>query len=89
VPIDASEADKHPELRETLFGTQPADRIKLSEGRDLRLGPHHRDDDLNYFVYPYAELGGKRFDRIAWRFDYAEGTWAPPKVVVPPASEKK
>jgi transglutaminase-like putative cysteine protease len=89
VPIDASEADKHPELRETLFGSQPADRLKLSEGRDLRLGTNHRDDDLNYFVYPYAELGGKRFDRIAWRFDYVEGKQAPPKVAVPPAPEKK
>jgi transglutaminase-like putative cysteine protease len=89
VPIDASEADKHPEQRELLFGTQPADRLKLSEGRDLRLGEHHRDDSLNYFVYPYAELNGKRFERVAWRFDYAEGKQAPPKVAVPPAEAKQ
>lgn len=89
VPIDASEADKHPELRELLFGTQPADRVKLSEGRDLRLGPNHRDEPLNYFVYPYAELNGKRFNQVAWRFDYADGTKAPEKVAVPPAEPKK
>jgi hypothetical protein len=38
---------------------------------------------------PYAELNGKRFERVAWRFDYAEGTQAPPKVEVPPSEPKK
>jgi transglutaminase-like putative cysteine protease len=58
-PIDASEAFKHPEKRDLFFGTHPADRIHFSTGRDLRLGDRHRDDPLNYFVYPYVEVGGR------------------------------
>jgi transglutaminase-like putative cysteine protease len=58
-PIDASEASKHPEMRETFYGTHPADRIHFTTGRDLRLGREHRDRPLNYFVYPYAEVGGR------------------------------
>ncbi|MEM9177367.1 MAG: transglutaminase domain-containing protein [Myxococcota bacterium] len=58
-PIDASEAFKHPEKRELFYGTHPADRIHFSTGRDLRLGPDHKGPALNYFVYPYVEVGGK------------------------------
>lgn len=83
VPIDASEARKHPESRELLFGTQPADRVKLSEGRDLQLGEGHRDGPLNYFVYPYVEVSGKKFAQVAWRLDYAEGETAPAKIPLP------
>ena len=60
VPIDASEAFKHPEKRELFFGTHPADRIHFSTGRDLDLGPAHRGRSLNYFVYPYVESNGAR-----------------------------
>ena len=68
-PIDASEAAKHPEKRELLYGTQPADRIHFSTGRDLRLGPDHRDAPLNYFVYPHVEVAGKRWrDGVRNRF---------------------
>jgi transglutaminase-like putative cysteine protease len=73
VPIDASEAFKHPEKRELFFGTHPADRIHFTTGRDLRLGPAHRDRPLNYFVYPYAEVDGKRSDlKIEPRFRYSD-----------------
>jgi transglutaminase-like putative cysteine protease len=58
-PIDASEASKHPEKRELFYGSQPPDRIHFSTGRDLRLGPDHRGDPLNYFVYPYVEVAGE------------------------------
>ena len=57
-PIDASEAFKQPDKRELYYGTQPADRLHLSTGRDLRLGPDHAGPPLNYFVYPYAEVAG-------------------------------
>ncbi len=55
-PVDASEAFKHPEKREVLYGGQPADRIHFTTGRDLRLGPDHEGKKLNYFVYPYVEV---------------------------------
>src|SRR5438270_9253680 len=69
VPIDASEARKHPELRDTLFGGQPADRVQLSEGRDLRL-PGMKGDELNYFVYPYLEIEGRPSAQVTWIFEY-------------------
>jgi len=57
-PIDASEAFKHPERRDLYYGTQPADRIHFSTGRDLRLGSDHKAGTLNYFIYPHVEVGG-------------------------------
>ena len=60
VPIDASEAFKHPEKRELFYGMHPADRLHFSTGRDLRLGKNHRGRPLNYFIYPYVEVDGKR-----------------------------
>jgi len=64
VPIDASEAFNHPEKRELFYGAQPVDRIHFTTGRDLRLGDHHRDRALNYFIYPYVEVGGKRYEGL-------------------------
>ena len=73
-PIDASEAAKHPEKRELLYGTQPADRIHFSTGRDLRLGPDHRDAPLNYFVYPHVEVDGEKLpdDQLQLRILYED-----------------
>jgi len=72
-PIDASEAFKHPEKRELFYGTHPADRIHLTTGRDLRLGADHRDRPLNYFVYPYVEVGGEAWQGpIEKSFSYRE-----------------
>ena len=70
-PVDVSEAYKHPEKRELFFGVQPPDRVHFSTGRDLRLGSGHRDRPLNYFIYPYVEIAGKRADvalRTRFRF---------------------
>ena len=61
-PIDASEAVNHPERRERYFGSQSLDRIHFTTGRDLRLGRGHQDRPLNYFIYPYVEVGGKRYE---------------------------
>jgi transglutaminase-like putative cysteine protease len=59
IPIDASEAFKHPERREEFFGSQSADRIRFSTGRDIELSSSQTAGPLNYFVYPHVELGGK------------------------------
>lgn len=73
IPIDASEAFKHPEKRSLFFGTHPADRIQFSTGRDLRLGSAHQGRTLNYFIYPYAERAGKRLGlELETRFRYRE-----------------
>lgn len=72
-PIDASEASRHPERRELFFGTHRADRLHMTTGRDLRLGDAHRDRELSYFVYPYVEVDGKRYEgEIERRFSYRD-----------------
>lgn len=58
IPIDASEAAKHPDKRELFYGTHPADRIHMSTGRDLVLSAAGMSQPLNYFVYPHVEVGG-------------------------------
>jgi transglutaminase-like putative cysteine protease len=58
VPVDASEAWKHPERRDYFFGHHDANRVQLSTGRDVPL-PAMRATPVNYIVYPYAELDGK------------------------------
>lgn len=61
VPVDASEAFKHPDRRNEFYGGQGADRIRFTTGRDLELGPHHTSGPLNYFIYPHIEQGGKEW----------------------------
>lgn len=76
-PIDASEAFKHPEKREMFYGTQPTDRIQLSIGRDITLGPDQHGPALNYFVYPYVEVGGKPWQGpIEKSFSYKDAATA-------------
>jgi transglutaminase-like putative cysteine protease len=73
VPVDASEAAKHPEQRDFLYGTQPADRIHFTTGRDLVLSAGSAASPLNYFVYPYLEVGGKPWRaKLDTRFSFRE-----------------
>ncbi|MBP9837834.1 MAG: transglutaminase domain-containing protein [Proteobacteria bacterium] len=58
VPVDASEAKKHPEMKELLFGSHPYDRVQFTTGRDLVLVPELATRPLNFLVYPYAEVKG-------------------------------
>ena len=71
-PIDASEAWKRKERRDFYFGTQPADRIQFSMGRDLELGDGHTTGPLNYFIYPHVEVAGKRLDNVKRSFRFSE-----------------
>ena len=59
IPVDISEADKAPKMKEYYFGNLTADRIAFSMGRDLKLVPKTDNDPLNFFVHPYVEVGGK------------------------------
>lgn len=71
VPIDASEAAKHPKLREQLYGSHPADRIHFTTGRDLRFTQAHEKTPLNYFIYPYVEIDGQPWnEKVATRFHF-------------------
>ena len=57
LPVDISEADKNPNLKEYYFGNLTENRVAFSRGRDLVLMPPQKSDPLNYFVFPYAEVG--------------------------------
>jgi transglutaminase-like putative cysteine protease len=59
IPVDASEAWKHPEKKNYFFGTHDDNRVQFTVGRDIRLDPAQRGEPLNYFIYPYAEVDGK------------------------------
>lgn len=75
IPIDASEAAKHPERREALYGGYPADRIHFSTGRDVVLSSASAQAPLNYFIYPYVEVGGKPWSgKMLNRFSFSEVT---------------
>jgi transglutaminase-like putative cysteine protease len=72
VPVDTSEARKHPERREYFFGAHDADRVELTEGRDLVLAPAQQGPPLNYFVYPYVEVDGKPYAGVQQTFAYRD-----------------
>jgi transglutaminase-like putative cysteine protease len=61
IPVDASEAWKHPDKKDYYFGALDDNRLQFTVGRDIRLNPPQQGDPLNYFVYPYAEVDGKPF----------------------------
>jgi hypothetical protein len=71
VPVDISEADKHPDLRQYYFGNLTADRVAFSVGRDLRLVPQQAGEPLNYFVYPYVEVDGIARDQDSIKTSFA------------------
>ena len=73
VPIDASEAARHPDRSELYYGTHPADRIHFSTGRDLVLSSASESVPLNYLIYPYVEVGGKPWRvKLQKRFAFEE-----------------
>ncbi len=73
VPIDASEAAKHPQRRNEFYGSYPVDRIHFSTGRDLVLSQGSAMAPLNYFIYPYVEVGGRPWrTKLATHFSYRE-----------------
>ena len=59
LPVDISEAWKHPTRADDYFGRLDADRVLVSTGRELRLIPAQSGKPLNYFVRPYVEVDGK------------------------------
>jgi len=72
VPVDISEAWRHPEKKDYFFGGHDADRIQFSIGRDLKLNPAQENEPLNYFVYPYVEIDGKEYSRVSPAFSFVD-----------------
>jgi transglutaminase-like putative cysteine protease len=74
VPVDISEANKSPELRDYYFGNLSPDRVAFSTGRDLELVPRQAGPPLNFFVYPYVEVDGKPYPdgKVERHFSYRD-----------------
>ncbi|MEZ4655525.1 MAG: transglutaminase domain-containing protein [Candidatus Eisenbacteria bacterium] len=71
VPVDISEADKHPEKAEFFFGHLDADRITFSRGRDVKL-PGMKGEPLNYLpAGGYVEVDGKPLDSVSRSLTYS------------------
>jgi transglutaminase-like putative cysteine protease len=69
VPVDISEADKHPELADYYFGHHPANRFEFSAGRDLVVNPAPKSGPINFLVYPLLEVGGQ-VAQAQFEFDF-------------------
>lgn len=72
VPVDASEADKHPEMFDYYFGALTAHRVAFSQGRDLTLLPVQNGPPLNFFIYPYVEIDGAAGGTVEKRFSFRD-----------------
>ncbi|MEK7677646.1 MAG: transglutaminase domain-containing protein [Verrucomicrobiota bacterium] len=57
-PVDISEADKYSSLATYYFGHHPANRIELSQGRDLLVDPLPTSGPINLLAYPVLEIAG-------------------------------
>lgn len=72
IPVDISEAWKHPEKRDYFFGSHDVNRMQFSMGRDLRLSPAQEGKPLNYFVYPYVEVDGREYPNVSLAFSFVD-----------------
>ncbi len=72
VPVDISEAWKHREKHDYFFGAHDVNRVQFTQGRDLRLAPAQDGAPLNYFVYPYVEIGGKEHPNVSIAFSFED-----------------
>jgi transglutaminase-like putative cysteine protease len=74
VPVDISEANKNPKLKEYYFGHLSPGRVAFSAGRDLTLVPKQDGPPVNFLVYPYVEVHGKPHpqDRVERHFRYED-----------------
>ena len=64
VPVDASEAWKHPELADYYFGERDGNRLLISVGRDIQLVPRQQGEPVNIFFAPHVEVDGQAFSDV-------------------------
>jgi transglutaminase-like putative cysteine protease len=74
IPVDISEANKNPRLRDYYFGSLTEDRVSFSSGRDLDLVPRQAGPPLNFFINPYVEVDGKAHppEKVTCHFSYSD-----------------
>ena len=71
VPVDISEARKHPELKDYFFGGLSGNRVLFTRGRDQLLEPGG-GKRLNYFIYPVVRIDGQDAPGVEWTFRYVD-----------------
>lgn len=64
VPVDASEAWKHPERADYYFGSRDPNRFLISVGRDIQLVPRQQGEPVNIFFAPHVEVDGQPFSEV-------------------------
>ncbi len=72
IPVDISEAWKHPDKRDYFFGSHDVNRVQFTMGRDLNLSPAQNGKPLNYFIYPYVEVDGQEYGNVSFAFLFAD-----------------
>jgi hypothetical protein len=74
VPVDISEANKDPNMKDYYFGNLTEDRVAFTTGRDLTLEPKQRGKAVNFLIYPHVEVDGKEYDaaKIERKFSYKD-----------------
>lgn len=72
IPVDISEAWKHPEKHDYFFGSHDVNRVQFTMGRDLELSPAQEGKPLNYFVYPYVEVDGQEYPNVSLAFSFTD-----------------
>lgn len=66
-----------------FFGAHDAERIQFTIGRDLRLSPPQAGEPLNYFIYPYVEVGDQPYPNVSNEFSFADAPGAQPAALTP------
>ncbi|MBI2494953.1 MAG: transglutaminase domain-containing protein [Candidatus Omnitrophica bacterium] len=72
VPVDASEAWKHPELVDYYFGTRDPNRFLISVGRDIQLVPSQQGEPVNIFFAPHVEVDGQPFSDVGVEVQFTD-----------------
>jgi transglutaminase-like putative cysteine protease len=74
VPVDASEAWKHPEKRDFLFGGLDPNRVEFTMGRDIPLVPEDEApaEPVNYLIYPLVYVDGQPYQGVVKEFRFRD-----------------
>lgn len=71
LPIDAFEAWKHPEKKDSFFAGLDRNRVAFTVGRDIKL-PDSASEPLNYAIYAHVEIDGHLHDNVATTFHFRD-----------------
>lgn len=70
IPVDASEAIKHPRKAGYYFGKLDEHRVAFTIGRDIHLESGSEDVVANYFIYPEVRVDGRAYSEVAREFKF-------------------